>query len=151
MGEPGSPMWHHLNALQAHGILFQVAGLLLSGVFRLSGFGWSGVEPVAAIPASPFPHALDKQSITLKPAEMDSETGRGGGIRTPACGFGDHERSGVRELIVRPYRIAYRIVGSEIRILKIHHSARVLRLDDIEEPPRRGTTSSWPYFSASRF
>ncbi len=46
----------------------------------------------------------------------------------------EHERSGVRELIVPPYRIAYRIVGSEVRILKIHHSARVLHLGDIEEP-----------------
>ena len=27
----------------------------------------------------------------------------------------EHERSGVRELMVRQYRIAYRIVGSEVR------------------------------------
>jgi len=47
----------------------------------------------------------------------------------------EHEQSGVRELIIRPYRVAYRVVGEEIRILKIHHSARVLRLADIEDTP----------------
>lgn len=47
----------------------------------------------------------------------------------------EHERSGVRELIVRPYRIAYRIAGSEVRILKIHHGARVLHLGDISDEP----------------
>jgi addiction module RelE/StbE family toxin len=45
----------------------------------------------------------------------------------------EHETSGVRELVVRPYRVAYRIVGDEVRILKIHHSARMLRLIDLEE------------------
>ena len=44
----------------------------------------------------------------------------------------EYEVSGVRELIVRPYRIAYRIVDGEVRILKIHHGARILRLGDIE-------------------
>jgi addiction module RelE/StbE family toxin len=47
----------------------------------------------------------------------------------------EHEGSAVRELVVRPYRIAYRVVDNEVRILKIHHSARMLRLSDIEESP----------------
>jgi toxin ParE1/3/4 len=45
----------------------------------------------------------------------------------------EHQGSGVRELIVRPYRIAYRVVGSEVRILKVHHGARMLRFEDIED------------------
>ncbi len=44
----------------------------------------------------------------------------------------EYERSGVREVIVPPYRIAYRVVGAEVRILKVHHSARVLRLSDLD-------------------
>jgi addiction module RelE/StbE family toxin len=47
----------------------------------------------------------------------------------------EHQGADVRELIVRPYRIAYRSVGDEVRILKIHHSARMLQLSDIEERP----------------
>jgi toxin ParE1/3/4 len=49
----------------------------------------------------------------------------------------EFEESGVRELVVRPYRIAYRVDGDEIRIIKIHHSSRVLRLSDIEDEPTR--------------
>ena len=45
----------------------------------------------------------------------------------------EYESSGVRELVVRPYRIAYRLVGEDVRILKIHHGARVLRIQDIED------------------
>lgn len=36
----------------------------------------------------------------------------------------------VREVIRRPYRIVYRLVGSdEIHVLTIHHSARILPVD----------------------
>jgi addiction module RelE/StbE family toxin len=43
------------------------------------------------------------------------------------------EGSGVREIIVRPYRIAYRVGGDEIRVLKVIHGARFLHFSDIEE------------------
>jgi len=43
------------------------------------------------------------------------------------------KRSGVREIVVRPYRIAYRVIGDEIRVQKVHHGARFLRLSDIRE------------------
>jgi toxin ParE1/3/4 len=42
-------------------------------------------------------------------------------------------REGVREIIVRPYRIAYRVVGDEVRVLKVHHGARLLHHRDIAE------------------
>ncbi len=42
-------------------------------------------------------------------------------------------RAGVREIIVRPYRIAYRVVDDEVHILKVHHGARLLHRRDIEE------------------
>lgn len=36
----------------------------------------------------------------------------------------------VREVIRRPYRIVYRLVGSdEIHVLTIHHNARILPVD----------------------
>jgi toxin ParE1/3/4 len=44
----------------------------------------------------------------------------------------EHQESGVREVIVRPYRIAYLVIGTEVRILKVHHGARILRLNDLE-------------------
>jgi len=43
------------------------------------------------------------------------------------------ERHGVREIIVRPYRIAYRVVGDEVRVLKVHHGARLLHRRDIAD------------------
>lgn len=43
------------------------------------------------------------------------------------------ETSGVREIIVRPYRIAYRIVSDEIRVQKVSHGARLVHLSDVEE------------------
>lgn len=41
--------------------------------------------------------------------------------------------AGVREIIVRPYRIAYRVAGDEVHILKVHHGARLLHRRDVEE------------------
>ena len=39
--------------------------------------------------------------------------------------------SGLREVIQRPFRVVYRLVGeSEVHILTVHHSARVF-----QEPP----------------
>ena len=43
------------------------------------------------------------------------------------------DKSGVREIIVRPYRIAYRLVGDEIRVQKVQHGARLLHASDIQE------------------
>jgi plasmid stabilization system protein ParE len=42
---------------------------------------------------------------------------------------------GVREIIVRPYRIAYRIVGDEIRVQKVQHGARLLHSWDVRDQP----------------
>ncbi len=42
-------------------------------------------------------------------------------------------REGVREIIVRPYRIAYRVVGNEVRIQKVQHGAKLLRRHDVIE------------------
>jgi toxin ParE1/3/4 len=43
------------------------------------------------------------------------------------------EKAGVREIIVRPYRIAYRIAGDEIRVQKVQHGARLLHSWDVRE------------------
>lgn len=43
-----------------------------------------------------------------------------------------YEQSGVREIIVRPCRNAYRVVDDEIRVEEVHHGARLLHWDDIE-------------------
>ena len=44
----------------------------------------------------------------------------------------DHESRGVREVIRRPYRIAYRVVDDEVRILRVFHGARLLHTEDLE-------------------
>lgn len=44
-----------------------------------------------------------------------------------------YEKLGVREIIVRPYRVAYRVVGDEIRIEKVHHGARLLHPGELEQ------------------
>jgi toxin ParE1/3/4 len=38
----------------------------------------------------------------------------------------EHERTELRELIVRPYRVIYSVVGDEVDILAVHHGARLL-------------------------
>ena len=40
---------------------------------------------------------------------------------------------GIREIIVPPYRIAYRQGGEEVRILKVHHGARLLHRSDVRD------------------
>ncbi|MEK7248428.1 MAG: type II toxin-antitoxin system RelE/ParE family toxin, partial [Chloroflexota bacterium] len=42
------------------------------------------------------------------------------------------EKTGIREIIVIPYRIAYRVVGEHIEILRVFHGARLLRQRDLE-------------------
>jgi addiction module RelE/StbE family toxin len=37
----------------------------------------------------------------------------------------ERQADGVRELVVRPYRIAYRVVDEDIEILKVYHGARL--------------------------
>ena len=40
----------------------------------------------------------------------------------------EFERPDTREIIVRPYRVVYRLVDpNEVHILTVHHSARLLR------------------------
>ena len=36
----------------------------------------------------------------------------------------------LRQLIVKPYRIVYEIVGDEVRVLSIHHGRMLVALDD---------------------
>jgi len=38
---------------------------------------------------------------------------------------------GIREIIVRRYRIAYEIAGDKVEILKVQHGARLLRVSDL--------------------
>ena len=41
----------------------------------------------------------------------------------------EYARPDVREVIVRPYRIVYRLVAAdEVHILTVHHGARLLRV-----------------------
>ncbi len=44
----------------------------------------------------------------------------------------EYESRGVREVIRRPYRIAYRVVNDEVRILRVFHGARLLHPGDFE-------------------
>lgn len=41
------------------------------------------------------------------------------------------EESGTREIIVRPYRIAYVVVGETAIILRVFHGARLIRPEDL--------------------
>lgn len=43
------------------------------------------------------------------------------------------EQLGVREVISSPYRIAYRSVEGEVRIIKVHHGARLIHASDLLE------------------
>ncbi len=38
---------------------------------------------------------------------------------------------GIREIVVRRYRIAYEVSGDKVEILKVQHGARLLRLSDL--------------------
>ena len=40
--------------------------------------------------------------------------------------------SGDRELIIPPFRLMYSVVGDEVRIFTVHHSARDVRPDNTE-------------------
>ncbi len=39
----------------------------------------------------------------------------------------------IREIIHGNYRIIYRVLGSKVEILTVHHGARLLRLDSFEK------------------
>lgn len=45
----------------------------------------------------------------------------------------EFEGIGVREIIVRRYRVAYEVRGEIVQILKIQHGARLLRRSDIRD------------------
>lgn len=63
----------------------------------------------------------------IEQAELVTATPLGGRV-VPELG-----RADVRDVLLRTYRIIYRVAGNDIRILTVFEGHRRLRLDDIEE------------------
>ncbi len=70
---------------------------------------------------------VDKLRERARKAAQHPRTGR----VVPEIG-----RDDVREVLLRTYRIVYRVLGTEIHVLTVFESHRLLRAEDAAVPPR---------------